>query len=139
MDVLDGWLGGVGAPFGQAAQAVQFFQDLVSVPGVNPSAITFTGHSLGGGIAGLIAGLYGREAVIFDNMAFRLALDDLYEYATDPLSPYHAYINSTFYSGLIPWEPNTSQISGYRMDGQFLNFQSEGQTVGSNRITVTVH
>ena len=37
------------------------------------AGITLTGHSLGGGLAGYVASLYGKSAEIFDNMPFELA------------------------------------------------------------------
>ncbi len=69
-DVWYGYGGGFGVGSTQAEQAAAFFWEVnggASVP--YSSNVTFTGHSLGGGIAGLMAGLYGKEAVVFDNMA----------------------------------------------------------------------
>jgi hypothetical protein len=69
---------GIGQPFAEAggltAQArltIEFYR-AVAGEGVNPFAanITTTGHSLGGGLAGFAAMLYGKQSTIFANMAF---------------------------------------------------------------------
>lgn len=47
--------------------------------------VEFVGHSLGGGLAGMMASLYGKKAVVFDNMPFQLAALGAYEASTqDP-------------------------------------------------------
>lgn len=40
------------------------------------SGVIVTGHSLGAGLAGVVAGLYGLEGPIFDNMPFQLAVEE---------------------------------------------------------------
>jgi hypothetical protein len=69
---------GIGQPFsltgGLTAQArltIEFYR-AVAGDGVDPFAanITTTGHSLGGGLAGYAAMLYGKQSTIFANMAF---------------------------------------------------------------------
>ena len=61
----------------QSELAIQFYQS-VAGDGVDPRTanITLTGHSLGGGLAGLLGALYGREALIFDHMAFEGGAND---------------------------------------------------------------
>jgi len=69
---------GIGQPFsltgGLTAQArltIEFYRK-VAGEGSDPFAanITTTGHSLGGGLAGYAAMLYGKESAVFANMAF---------------------------------------------------------------------
>lgn len=49
--------------------------------GINPyspdTQITLTGHSLGGGLAGLVASTYNQDATLFDSMAFKSASENL--------------------------------------------------------------
>jgi hypothetical protein len=91
-----------------------------------------------------MAGLYGKKAVIFDNMAYELAMERIYWNASNPIFPgstdpltgqpfvneAHAGVISTFYAPSGPSTPTTYGVSGYRLEGQALNFQSEGYTVG---------
>lgn len=70
----NGWLTGGGFQFEpQANLAVQFYNALASqLDASDPRTanITTTGHSLGGGLGGLVSMLYGRPGVEFDNMPF---------------------------------------------------------------------
>jgi VCBS repeat-containing protein len=64
----------------QAELAVKFYKAVVGTDvsgnfAQNPytANIALTGHSLGGGLAGYVASLYGKSAVLFDNMPFELS------------------------------------------------------------------
>ena len=52
--------------------AIEFYRSLIG-QNVDPRSanIELTGHSLGGGLAGFVASLYGKNAVMFDNMPFQ--------------------------------------------------------------------
>ncbi len=144
LDSIFGYQSSIGLGSKQSELAAQFYQTVVGDAAFPFStSVTFTGHSLGGGLAGLMAGLYGKQAVVFDNMAFRDAAAWTYRQATTPFHPgvvdpltgqagpaeanilYQPTLD-TFYHGTNPVVPNFNGISGYRMDGQFLNFQSDG-------------
>lgn len=147
-DILNGWAGGAGYAPTQASLAVEFYR---SVIGVNASPysgnVAFTGHSLGGGLAGLMAGLYGKDAVVFDNMAYSGAINDVYGNATRPYNidlntglvipgeenPFHQRALDDFYPNAQPQTPNTSGISGWQLQGQILQgSQSTGTAVGGS-------
>jgi Ca2+-binding RTX toxin-like protein len=147
-DIFNGWSGGAGVQSTQAGLAAQFYQSVVGSAAFPFSTnVTFTGHSLGGGLAGLLAGLYGKQAVVFDNMAYSSAIANTYWDATHPTYPgtidgitglpvvneSHAGVLSTFYGGGGALSPNTSGISGYQLSGQILQTigQSTGAVVGS--------
>jgi hypothetical protein len=80
-DILNGWLVGGGAQGGitggaQAPLSIEFYKAVVGVDNsgnftANPFAnnITLTGHSLGGGLAGYVASLYGRRAKVTVTLA----------------------------------------------------------------------
>ncbi len=134
-DVLNGWVGGLGFNATQAGLAVEFYRDVVwsdsnggtDFPYSTAGSVTFTGHSLGGGLAGLMGSLYGAKAVMFDNMAFRSAATSISANAV-----YDLNLMFDVYGTATPVAPNSSGVFGHRMDGQFLNFQSEGEMVGLN-------
>lgn len=70
-DVRNGWIGGAGVwQSSQSKQALALYNEVASMTNL---PITTTGHSLGGGLAGLVASLKGTKAVVFDNMPFELA------------------------------------------------------------------
>ena len=57
----------------QVFEAARFYLDVARA---NPgAAITFTGHSLGGGLAALMAVLFNRPAVAFDEAPFQKSAD----------------------------------------------------------------
>ena len=106
-DVWNGYGIGVGSPYAEQGRlAAEFYQAVTGTQSSDPLAesATLTGHSLGGGLAGLIGALYHEDAVLFDNMPFELAATSVCEHANfgdavwqplrDPLS-----------NGLSPWAP----------------------------------
>ena len=60
-DILYGYGVGAGSPYEpQAKFAIQFYQQVLQQVGANADVV-LTGHSLGGGLAGFVAELYGRS------------------------------------------------------------------------------
>jgi hypothetical protein len=57
----------------QQQMAIQFYKDVIG-SGVDPHAlstnVSFTGHSLGGSLAGYVGGLYGKTGILFDNLTY---------------------------------------------------------------------
>jgi Lipase (class 3) len=76
-DIYNGWLAATGLQTSQVGLAYGFYNSVLSTPekpityesGAQANVI-LTGHSLGGGLAGMVAGLSGTEAFIFDQMPF---------------------------------------------------------------------
>lgn len=128
----------------QAMLAIKFYQELDKLTSKD---ISLTGHSLGGGLAGLVSSLLqsqpgyqqAPDAVMFDNMPFELAAKNIY----DNSKPYELNGNSYddgFLSGvkkdvygdkdvngqkITAWAPATytnanSGIHGYSIKGEVL-------------------
>ncbi len=119
-DPVTGWLSAIGLPqLSQPMMAAQFYKDVINNSTVSPynSTVEFTGHSLGGGLAGFMAGLYGKKAVIFDNMPF-----ESLTYAAHDLDPivHAATYNNYYFNGATPSPENFTQISGYFIDDEVL-------------------
>ena len=83
-DIWNGWTIGAGNDDAQQAElAIRFYQDVVdqvqpTLTDYTNNGVVLTGHSLGGGLAGYIGGLYANEADIFDNMTFERAANNTY-------------------------------------------------------------
>lgn len=79
LDVYHGWsLGGGATDSQQGLKAVDFYNQVVAAGASN---VTLTGHSLGGGLAGYVAELYGETAVGYNSMAFEAAASATYDAA----------------------------------------------------------
>jgi hypothetical protein len=85
-DILYGWGQGLGFAPTQAELAAEFYKSVAGAGFPYSTNVTFTGHSLGGGLAGLMAGLYGQSAIGFDSMAYHLA-------ESLPCRPVHATLH----------------------------------------------
>src|SRR6056297_311237 len=83
-DLWSGWMVGAGVNgdsgsfFGAGSQAdltFRFFEEAVGTSAFdeNNSGVILTGHSLGGGLAGMAALASGNEGVLFDHMPFGVA------------------------------------------------------------------
>lgn len=73
-DIWNGWSLGVGSSgsfYSKQAELAFSFYNAVS-GGADPleTNISLTGHSLGGGLAGLVGGIYHQQANIYDSMGF---------------------------------------------------------------------
>ena len=126
-DAINGYGVALGSSTGdQATLAAKFFQEVTNTQNSDPttSNVTFTGHSLGGGLAGLMAAIYGQDAAIFDNMPFEDAAGDAHQRATNPNDPDDAGVNTRvledFYNNLAPWSPQIgANIDAYAVTGEF--------------------
>jgi Ca2+-binding RTX toxin-like protein len=117
-DILTGWTTGVGVyNSAQAELADQFYKSINDGNAtVNPNII-LTGHSLGGGLAGFMADIYGDKAVVFDNMPFELAAS-LLNVAAQTIDP---AARQLYYNGNDPQSLNETGITGYSVSGEILS------------------
>ncbi len=76
-DAIHGYWTGGGVPGdAQSALALKFYNAILAQHPLQP--ITLTGHSLGGGLAGYVGALYGKNVTLFDNMTYEDATTDAY-------------------------------------------------------------
>lgn len=120
---------GVGSQ--QLVQAAEYY---LQVQAANPGAsITFTGHSLGGGLAALMGVFFGKQAVTFDQAPFALSatpsllpnvaetlLSDLLAsgYSVTALEGMVDYLQRRAVSGGIP---NSDLVKSINVQGEFLS------------------
>ncbi|MFZ2719310.1 MAG: Mbeg1-like protein [Minisyncoccia bacterium] len=121
-DLVGDALTGYGLAFGvfntpQSRLAAQFFNSVAA--NVGSSNVQLTGHSLGGGLAGFIAGLYGSDAFLFNNMPFELGLGN---FALAQIDPFDLLIDDIFTSGPVQPGPTIppAGTSGYFTIGEIL-------------------
>lgn len=128
-DILSGWPGALGSLSLEAAYAIGFYNQIVDAVTTDTvySSPTFslTGHSLGGGLAGLVAAIYANTAVVFDNMPYRQAAEDTYDYAVHSYNGDPSYVpgfSTEVYGLATPWAPDFSGITGYAVTGEPLGY-----------------
>ena len=116
-DAWNGYSTGGGSPFStQAKLAIKFYNAVAG-----SSNVSLTGHSLGGGLAGFIGGLYGKSVDIFDNMTYENAVNNAFTIASDPAKyaivgvldgTYQSRLDdalalrSDIYGAMTPWQPS---------------------------------
>jgi len=59
----------------QVVEAAEFYMDVLNSPYGQSAEISFTGHSLGGGLASLMAVYFDRRAIVFDQAPFEKSAD----------------------------------------------------------------
>ncbi|WFU04650.1 hypothetical protein QA648_28185 (plasmid) [Rhizobium sp. CB3171] len=125
-DIWNGYGTGAGTASSNDSQlAIKLYQSVLAAAG-DPSKITLTGHSMGGGLAGLVGDLYGAKAVVFDNMAFEAAANAAYSVSL-PAQGYDAAVASLVYGTSTPTPPSEANIKGYYTDGEFLYYLDRSQ------------
>ena len=120
-------LGGGGVNGAQAELALEFYNEVKSVrdaavegaPGYSAS-ISTTGHSLGGGLAGFVAGLHGLTARTFDTMTYISSVQQVYNYIKPPILGSEYWHNLVYGTG-SPNAPDFSKIQGYFVEGEVLD------------------
>ena len=124
-DISNGWpLGGGAARSTQGLLAIEFYRTVAGRTN-NPydANITTTGHSLGGGLAGYIAGIYGKSATMFDTMAFEDGVANTYSGLIygfgDPAE--NAAYRQLVLGGVDLKAPDVSRISAVETVGQILS------------------
>ena len=119
------WTIGLGLPMPQIYAAVDYY---FARKAENPSAnITFTGHSLGGGLASLMAVYFNKQATVFDEAPFQLAA--LNPLVTDAVGAYmiaKGYVDGAFADYLLSVSvlalTRESNVTHYYVDGEALDF-----------------
>jgi hypothetical protein len=125
-----------GAGATQLDQAADFYLKTVAAnPGV---PIGFTGHSLGGGLASLMAVFFNKQAVTFDQAPFAMSETipvayQLMTYLSDPARNYNTPalqsaeelllqdLNDFASSASNGTTPNTSNVTDFNVSGEFLS------------------
>ncbi len=147
-DMWNGYGTAIGNPASlQSKLALKFYHD---VAGAGATNISLTGHSLGGGLAGYVGSLYGKNGILFDNMAFEAASSVAQSAASNPvkyaldkssqgklLPEYTAALavanelKSDIYGTATPWVINRTGLNTVYLKGEFL------ESVLHNRISQT--
>ena len=126
-DLINGWSTGAGHQSEQGILAAKYVKRALGVDDPFESSFEMTGHSLGGGLAGMLGGLYGAKATVFDNMPFELSASKALGLATSA-GPVGVLYERIYYPGASTPHPlDFSQIGGYYVSGEVLsearNFQ----------------
>ncbi|GAB5512217.1 MAG: hypothetical protein Rhims3KO_36180 [Hyphomicrobiales bacterium] len=123
-DVWNGWSIGAGSTQSrQAEMAYRFYHELIGgVDQAYSADVSFTGHSLGGGLAGLVGGSYDKEATIFDHMPFQKSLINM-QAATNPASnDYNSDLKELIYGSAAPTAYSIGNHKAFSIDGEILSF-----------------
>lgn len=137
----------LGAMSPQLLQAAQYYEDIKRSAYPN-TKISFTGHSLGGGLAALMGVFFNKEAITFDPAPFRLAANmtnsvTLMGYLL--ANGYGIDLDlATFYSISPPLAPplfirGESKISAYAVDGEVLTNPASNLLRINQRLDLVTH
>lgn len=143
--ISDGWddlVAGVGFASVQTAQAAALVLEILSqYPDAN---ISLTGHSLGGGIASVLAVFFDMQATTFDQAPFELIAEN-----PNYFNSVHNYITGEGYSSpnfdayvddyVNRFSERESNISAYHLNGEFLNaLRSPGLSISGSETAISV-
>jgi hypothetical protein len=118
-DLFFGWVAGTGTPTDQTSFAIQFYEELTGVDvfsdlqfgsGISPESVTFTGHSLGGGLAEVLSLLTGQRGVGFDWMPGALVAE--------------------YYAGHLGGTINYTNFRGISVENEVLSYVRSGDIQG---------
>ncbi|MCU7846963.1 MAG: type I secretion C-terminal target domain-containing protein [Candidatus Thiodiazotropha sp. (ex Lucinoma kastoroae)] len=117
-DIWNGWGTAIGSTSAnQSGMAFEFFNSVIGSTDPRLANVITTGHSLGGGLAGLVAGAHGLEGDLFDNMPFESALAQ-----TNNVANFSTELQNLIYQGsTTPWDTNLDTIQSISLDGEVLS------------------
>lgn len=129
-DIWNGYgIGTLSARGKQAKHAIEFYKTIVGAGDLQDNDISLTGHSLGGGLAGVVGGLYGRPGLLFDNMAFEGATANAYIEAGTAAS-----LKTLIYGSDPRWLPDFGALETIWMHQEFLQFNRLLQSTPKRRL-----
>lgn len=120
-DVLNDLGAGIGIASTQTTNAAAVYINAKQLYGPN---ITFTGHSLGGGLASVMAVWFDRGATVFDEAPFELvARNPWFVLATKVALALRGLSDPAFtsYTGLLDFSVRENNVTNYYVEGEFLN------------------
>ncbi|MGA7180532.1 MAG: calcium-binding protein [Thiobacillaceae bacterium] len=119
------WAIGLGDPMPQIYDAVDYY---FACKAKHPTAnITFTGHSLGGGLASMMAVYFNKQATVFDEAPFQLAaVNPLVTASVAEYMLLKGYSDSAFNDYLLSAGvlalTRESNVTNYYIDGEVLDY-----------------
>jgi len=117
-DMLTGWITGSGVYFNQQAwRGADFYRAVIGEANPMTANVEFVGHSLGGGLAGLMSNLYHRDATVFNNMPFEFAASLVYGQGN---SGDATALANYYFNGATPLAPNWIDVEAYATTGETL-------------------
>ncbi len=140
-DIVNGWVIGAGdVTDNQAEWAFAFYNEVAADRNggsrVDPRTanIELTGHSLGGGLAGLVGRVYDRDGYLFDNMPFEAAAEEVFETSSVASQSYNPALRSLVYQGNAPWAPDLFDegMQSHAIEGEILTALRGGQITTEN-------
>ena len=146
-DVPSAWGQGLGLWTDQSSDAVLYYQHTATSAGLGyfGSDIETTGHSLGGGLAGLVSSLYNLSAVVFNNEPYQLTAHNAYlaalDVGTPAETPADVALAQMIYGTASPVAPSTTNPITISDEDDILRLfrltQSSGETdvpIGTNSL-----
>src|SRR4051812_16410130 len=123
-DIWNAYGVGAGSPNGKQAElAIKFYQSVAGLGSdLQAANISVTGHSSGGGLAGLVGGLYGKYGALFDNMPFEQAVLVAHDFSLAPSDSefYNEALKSLVYKTSDPWDVDFSRLLTTYVESEFL-------------------
>ncbi|MGV7201114.1 calcium-binding protein [Xanthomonas euvesicatoria] len=129
---LDDWItgnvpAGVGGFSQQVFEAIEFYLNVLSLPVVDSAKTSFTGHSLGGGLASLMAVYFDKKATVFDQAPFeKSAATSTYDLYLEPLK-YAGYTLPQEFKDydLLHYNERKSNVQQIVVAGEVLSYGTE--------------
>ncbi|MEA5122892.1 calcium-binding protein [Xanthomonas floridensis] len=129
---LDDWItgnvpAGVGGFSQQVFEAIEFYLNVLRLPGVDQAKTSFTGHSLGGGLASLMAVYFDKKATVFDQAPFeKSAATSAYDLYLEPLK-YAGYTLPQEFEDydLLHYNERKSNVQQIVVAGEVLSYGTE--------------
>ncbi|WP_267191151.1 putative Ig domain-containing protein [Xanthomonas dyei] len=129
---LDDWItgnvpAGVGGFSQQVFEAIEFYLNVLNLPVVDPAKTSFTGHSLGGGLASLMAVYFDKKATVFDQAPFeKSAATSTYDLYLEPLK-YAGYTLPQEFKDydLLHYNQRKSKVQQIVVAGEVLSYVTE--------------
>ncbi|GAB5469822.1 MAG: hypothetical protein Kilf2KO_28520 [Rhodospirillales bacterium] len=140
-DIVNGWVIGAGdVTDNQAEWAFAFYNEVAADRNggsrIDPRTadIELTGHSLGGGLAGLVGRVYDKDGHLFDNMPFEAAVEEVFETSSVASQSYNPALRTLVYQGETPWAPDLFDegMQAHAIEGEILHVLRGGQITTEN-------